>query len=89
MQPTRPDRPFLAHWLRRTRRQLAPSGKLTETSLLLSQREGLTPEHWSAWLRQVLEGELVPTIDELTSIDSILAKPKPPGPTHADSLLLF
>jgi hypothetical protein len=87
--PTKPDRPFLASWLRRTRRQLAPSGRLSEVSILLSQREGHTPEHWSKWLRQVLDDELVPSIDELTSIDGILAKPKASTVDGEESLLLF
>ncbi|MGE9270543.1 MAG: hypothetical protein ACQKBU_07045 [Verrucomicrobiales bacterium] len=74
--PTSPNRPFLATWLRRTRKQLAPSGKLSEVSLLLSRREGQSPGYWASWLRQVLEGELTPTLDELTALDAILARPK-------------
>lgn len=85
----KPNHPFLANWLRRTRKQLAPSGRLSELSLLLAQREGNTPEYWSKWLRQVLENELIPTIDELTSIDAMLARPKPQAQPHQESLMLF
>lgn len=89
MQLPNPERRFLANWLRRTRKQLAPSGRLSEISLLLAQREGNTPVYWSKWLRLVLEEELVPTIDELTSIDAILAKPKAPKVTQEEPMLLF
>lgn len=87
MTSSKPARPFLANWLRRTRKQLAPSGRLSEVSLLLSQREGNTPAHWSTWLRQVLENELTPSIDELTSIDAILAKPKVAAKPQEEALL--
>jgi len=89
VSPPKPPRPFLANWLRRTRRQLAPSGRLSEVSLLLSQREGYTPDYWAKWLRQVLEDEITPSIDELTSIDAILAKPKKNTTPEPESLLLF
>lgn len=89
MKGPKPNHPFLANWLRRTRKQLAPSGRLSELSLLLAQREGNTPEFWSRWLRQVLENELIPTIDELTSIDAILAKPKLEAHPQQESLMLF
>ena len=89
MPALKPDRPFLANWLRRTRRQLAPSGRLSEVALILSQREGSTPDHWSKWLRKVLETELVPTIDELTAVDTILAKPRGPKNHGEECMLLF
>lgn len=87
--PPKSAHPFLANWLRRTRKQLAPSGRLSEVSLLLSQSEGYTPDHWAKWLRQVIENEIIPTIDELTSIDAILAKPKARKPSQEEPLLLF
>ncbi|GAA5483051.1 hypothetical protein [Haloferula sargassicola] len=77
MHPSRPDRPFLAAWLRRTRKQLAPSGRLSELALILSRKEGGTPGLWSDWLRRVLDEEISPTLDELTAIDLLLARPKP------------
>ena len=75
--PGKQDRPYLESWLRRTRRQLAASGRLTEIALILSRDEGNTPEHWSAWLRMVLEDETRPSLDLLTKIDGILARPVP------------
>jgi hypothetical protein len=73
--PGKQDRPYLDNWLRRTRRQLAASGRLSEIALILSRDEGNTPEHWSAWLRSVLEDETTPSLDLLTKIDGILARP--------------
>ena len=87
--PPKPDRPYLASWLRRTRKQLAPSGRHTEVSMLLAQREGHTQEYWAKWLRQVLENELAPSLDELTAIDALLAKPRTSKPAHEEALLLF
>lgn len=71
----KPDRPYLESWLRRTRKQLSASGRLTELSLILSKEEGHTASHWSSYLREVLEEETTPSLDLLTRIDAILAKP--------------
>jgi hypothetical protein len=73
--PAKPDRPYLENWLRRTRKQLSASGRLTELSLILSKEEGNTAVHWSSYLREVLEEETTPSLDLLTRIDAILAKP--------------
>ena len=67
---------FLDAWLRRTRKQLAVSGRLSQTALILSKKEGGTPADWSIELRSILEGITTPSIDLVTSIDAILAKPK-------------
>ncbi len=75
MFPNKPDRPYLESWLRRTRKQLAASGRLSELALILSREEGNTPGHWSGYLREVLEEEATPSLDLLTRIDAILAKP--------------
>jgi len=69
-------RPYLTAWLRRTRKQLATSGRLSETALILSQMEGRSPAEWSSELRDILEGDAIPSLDLVTTIDSILAKPK-------------
>ncbi|MBB5353293.1 hypothetical protein HNR46_003548 [Haloferula luteola] len=91
MPASRPPRPFFATWLRRTRKQLAPSGRLSELALILSQREGDTPTHWSQWLRQVLDEEITPSLDELTTLDLLLARPKhvaiPTSPSYPQACL--
>lgn len=75
MFPGKPDRPYLESWLRRTRKQLAASGRLSEIALILSRDDGQNPQQWSTYLREVLEEEVTPSLDLLTRIDAILAKP--------------
>lgn len=72
---SKPDRPYLEKWLRRTRRQLAVSGRLSEIALILSREEGLTPAVWSLFLREMLEERMVPPPELLTRIDALLARP--------------
>lgn len=71
-------------WLRRTRKQLSASGRLSEFALILSREEGNTPAHWSNYLRSVIEEEITPSLDLLTKIDALLAKPVTP-PTDPGS----
>lgn len=71
------QRPYLEAWLRRTRRQLAPSGRLTEAALILSREEGGSQESWRQRLRDFLDGSDVPSLDLLTRIDALLATAKP------------
>lgn len=71
----KPDRPYFESWLRRTRKQLAASGRLSEIALILSREEGHTAAYWSSFLREVLEEEVTPSLDLLTKIDALLAKP--------------
>lgn len=85
----KPDRPYLESWLRRTRRQLAGSGRLSEAALILSREEGNTPAHWGAFLRGVLDEEIVPSLDLLTRIDALLARPAPDGGEDSDQPSLF
>jgi len=73
--PNPAPRPYFENWLRRTRKQLSRSGRLTEMAMHLAKEEGNTPSYWSVFLREVLDGEIVPTLDLLTLIDLSLAKP--------------
>lgn len=77
MAHSKPDRPYLVSWLRRTRKQLAGSGRLSELSLILSRQQGDTPESWTAQIRSILDGETTPSLDLVTQIDAVLAKPVP------------
>ncbi len=87
MLPAKPDRPYLETWLRRTRKQLSGSGRLTEIALILSREDGNTPTHWSTYLRDVLEEAVTPSLDLLTRIDAILARPvKPSGQVDSPGL---
>lgn len=71
----KPDRPYFEAWLRRTSRQFAVSGRLSQIAFILSKEEGGTPDEWSTRLRTLLEGNEVPSIDLLTRIDALLAGP--------------
>lgn len=72
-----PGTRYFDSWRRRTRKLLAPSGRLRETALILSQSQGQSREHWEHWLRDVLDGSLSPSIDELMAVDAILTRPNP------------
>lgn len=69
------DRPYFEAWLRRTGRQFAVSGRLTETAMALAASEGGTVEKWRTRLRILLEGNEVPSLDLLMQIDMLLAGP--------------
>jgi hypothetical protein len=69
------NRPYFAAWLRRTGRQFAVSGRLTQTAMALAREDGDTVEAWRARLRILLEGHEVPSLDLLTRIDALLAEP--------------
>lgn len=70
------ERPYLDVWLKRTRRQLAPSGRLTELALILSRRKGRDAAEWSATLRSLLDGETEPTLDLVTLVDAEISRPR-------------
>lgn len=69
------DRPYFDAWLRRTGRQFAVSGRLTQTATALATAEGGTVAEWRTRLRTLLEGKEVPSLDLLTRIDALLAGP--------------
>lgn len=71
----KPDRPYLESWLRRTRKQFAASGRLSEVALILSKEDGDSPERWSQLIRDILDERTTPSLDFLTRIDAVLAKP--------------
>jgi len=78
------DRPYFDTWLKRTRKQFAVSGRLSQTALILSQEEGGTQESWASRLRSILDGQEVPSLDLLTRIDTILSHTSP-KPTDQDN----
>lgn len=67
------QKPYFDAWLKRTRRQLSVSGRLSEISLILSQETGDPSDAWRTRLRGLLEGEELPSLDLLMKIDSLLA----------------
>ncbi|RPJ32955.1 MAG: hypothetical protein EHM17_11930 [Verrucomicrobiaceae bacterium] len=73
----KPDRPYFDAWLRRTSRQFAVSGRLSQTAVVLASENGGTADEWSTRLRTLLEGGEVPSLELLTRIDALLAGPSP------------
>lgn len=69
------SKPYLDAWLKRTRRELAGSGRLSEAAMILGKNEAGNTEEWRARLLRILEGEEVPGFDLVTEIDSVLARP--------------
>lgn len=89
MFPAKPERPYFENWLRRTRKQLSASGRLTEIAIILAREEGNTAEHWSRYLRGMIDEEVTPSLDLLTKIDALLARPlPPPAPSEPPTPLL-
>jgi hypothetical protein len=74
------EKPYFETWLRRTGRQLAVSGRLTQTAMVLATEEGGTVDEWRTRLRTLLEGNEVPSLDLLTRIDALLAGPSKTRP---------
>jgi hypothetical protein len=71
------DRPYFEAWLRRTGKQFAVSGRLTQTAMVLAAEQGGTVDEWRTRLRVLLEGDEVPSLELLTRIDALLAGPSP------------
>lgn len=75
MSDPRNSRPYFDAWLRRTSRQFAVSGRLTQTATVLAAEEGGSLEEWKSRLRTLLDGSDAPSLDLLTRIDALLAGP--------------
>ena len=70
------DRKYIGQWLRRVRKELAVSGRLSEIACLLEmQYPGANPA-WSLQLRQLRNGDWEPDPDQLTCIDAALSRPR-------------
>lgn len=91
VSPRKPERPYLEAWLRRISRQFAASGRLSQAAAVLAREDGGCADAWCARLRRILDGDEIPTIELLTRIDGILAKPGTgdPDPPHDAQGTLF
>jgi len=87
--PGKNDKPYFEAWLRRTSRQFAVSGRLTETAMALAGTEGGTVDEWRARLRIILDGNEVPSLDLLMQIDRLLAGSSKSKPSEDAQDLLF
>lgn len=69
------SKPYLETWLRRTRKQLAASGRLSELAMVLATEDPSTRDEWRLRLQRMVDGDVEPDLELLTKIDSLLAKP--------------
>ena len=83
------DRPYFDAWLRRTGRQFAVSGRLTQIAGALAAEEGGSVDEWRARLRTLLEGGEIPSLELLTRIDALLAGPSQSKRDRGQQDLLF
>ena len=75
------DRKFIDLWLRRTRKELAISGRLAELSHVLQTQETDSARNWQQDLTRLLHGEWEPTMDDLIRLDGVLARPRQTPPS--------
>lgn len=58
--------------------------------MLLSRENGGTEHEWRRQLQRMLHGDYTPTIEVITTIDRMLAKPKTSGQSpDSDQSMLF
>jgi transcriptional regulator with XRE-family HTH domain len=69
------DSKYIGQWLRRVRKELAISGRLSEIACLLEMQYPGTNPAWSAQLRHLRNGDWEPDPDQLTCIDAVLSRP--------------
>ena len=82
------SKPFLETWLRRTRKQLSGSGRITELAWILAGKEPrFSQEEWRLKLQAIFQGDEEPSLELLTQIDSLLAKPAKKVVAKSDAML--
>jgi hypothetical protein len=86
----RVSKPFLETWLRRTRKQLSGSGRISELALILARDlPHLSQDEWRVKLQAIYQGDEEPDLELLTQIDSLLAKPSGKHSSGDTDALLF
>lgn len=83
------NRPYFEKWLRRTGRQLAASGRLSQLAQQLASEEAGSAEFWRLRLRRFLEGGEIPSLAILTKIDILLAGRAEKTPKPQDQEFLW
>jgi len=83
------DHPYFDAWMRRTGRQFAVSGRLTQIAGALAREEGGSVEDWRARLRTLLDSGEIPSMELLTRIDTLLSGPSKAGRAEDLQGLLF
>lgn len=69
-----------ARWLKRLRRELAGSGRVTQFARQLAIQGDTSAQQWEHDLRDILSGERSPDPDSILCIEKLIARPRPePG----------
>jgi len=63
-------------WLEKLRKRAAPSGTISQWSLLLTQKQGGDAEMWAEHLRAILEEEEKASLELILDLDLISAPAK-------------
>ena len=84
-----PPRPYFDAWRRRAGRQLAVSGRLSQIAITLAAQDGIPHEEWKSKLRVLLDGHVLPSLDLLMRLDTLLAAPSHTRRDDPDQGLLF
>lgn len=83
-------KPFLETWLRRTRKQLSGSGRITELAWIMARKDPqFSQDDWRVKLQSIFQGDEEPSLELLTRIDSLLAKPAKKQDSGKSDALLF
>ncbi len=84
------SKPFLETWLRRTRKQLSSSGRISELAWILARDEPhLSLDEWRLKIQAIYTGDEEPDLEFLTQIDALLAKPNGKQFSESSDSLLF
>lgn len=78
-----------ARWLKRLRRELSGSGRVTQCALQLARDGGATATQWEQDLRAILSGDRSPDADCILRIEQLIARPRPEPAGNQQGLLAF
>ncbi len=67
------NRKHVENWLRRTRRELMVSGRLTEIAILLDRVTPIASTSWQVRLQGLLTGDWIPDSDEIILLDRMIS----------------
>ena len=89
MENIKPKHPYFDAWLRRTRKQLSVSGRISQIAHHLSLEDGASAEEWQRKLRGLIDGKIPPTFELISKVDSLLTAHANPPPGDDSQLFLF
>jgi len=79
--------PTSSRWLKRLRRELSASGRVTQCACQLATAGDATAKQWEHDLRAILSGEQSPEPSAILLIEKLIARPKPEPVASRQQLL--